>query len=312
MDTFNKEGSDIKELVMEAHDPGQKTDIKTDSLLKLVVKRFMRHKLALGGLCFVFIIVLTAIFAPFIAPFDPYEMMTDHPFMGEPTSKYLLGTDPLGRDVLSRLIYASRVSLLIGVGSTAISVTIGVTFGLISGYFGGWLDMIFMRMGDMLMSFPRMLLIMVMVSILSGGGLMTLITVMGFLGWPQVSRLVRGSVLSVKKMDYVRAGISMGFSSSRIIISHILPNVAAPIIVNATFSIARAMITEVSLSFLGMGVQPPTASWGNMLNNTQSLTVLLNTPSLWVYPGLMIMLTVMSFNFISDGLRDALDPNIKE
>jgi peptide/nickel transport system permease protein len=250
---------------------------------------------------------MAAFFAPLIAPFDPARMMADYPFMGTPNGKYLLGTDPIGRDNLSRLIYAARTSLAIGVLATAINVLLGGSFGLLSGYYGGWVDMIIMRLGDMIMSFPHTLLIMVVASTM-GSGILPLTIIMGFVACPRTARIVRGCVLSEKKMTYVMAGVALGFSNPRIMLSHIFPNIAAPLIVESTFNIARNMITEASLSFLGIGVQPPLASWGNMLNNTQSMTVLLNKPFLWLPPGLAIMLSVLSFNFLGDGLRDAFDP----
>jgi peptide/nickel transport system permease protein len=227
--------------------------------------------------------------------------------MGPPNGKYLLGTDPIGRDILSRLIYAARTSLMIGVGATAASSLLGGFLGLISGYYGGWIDMLVMRLGDMIMSFPRTLLIMVVAGI-AESGVIALVVIIGFVEWPRAARIVRGCVLSEKKMAYVTAGAALGFCNARIMFSHIFPNVAAPLIVESTFNIARNMITEASLSFLGIGVQPPEASWGNMLNNTQSMTVLLKKPFLWLPPGLAIMLSVLSFNFVGDGLRDAFDP----
>jgi peptide/nickel transport system permease protein len=276
-----------------------------ESYLKMIVKRFLKHRLAVAGMIVFLIIAIAAAFAPLIAPADPYEITGD--FGVEPSDKYLLGTDLVGRDIASRLIYAARVSLAVGLGSVAIYVCIGTVLGAISGYFGKWVDMVIMRVTDIFMSFPFLMVILVLVSIM-GPSLYNIILVLGLLGWPRIARLVRGSVLSIKEMDYVKAGIALGYTTPKIVFQHILPNCLAPILVNATFGIASAIIIEASLSFLGMGVQPPTASWGNMLTEAQSLTVLSTQLWLWVPPGVMILLAVLSINFMGDGLRDAMDP----
>ncbi len=268
-------------------------------------RRFKRHKLAVAGLVVIGILTLCAIFAPFITAYKP-TTVTDS-FGAAPSLQHWLGTDQVGRDQLSRLIYAARVSLAVGLGSIVISAVIGTVLGLISGYFGGWIDSIIMRLTDIFMSFPYIMLILVVASIV-GPGLTNIILILGVLGWPGVARLVRGNVLSVKESDYVKAGRVLGFGSVRIIFSHILPNVVAPILVYATSGVAGAILDEAALSFLGLGVQPPTPSWGNMLASAQSLTVLTSQPWLWVPPGVMIILIVLSINFVGDALRDALDP----
>lgn len=276
-----------------------------ESYLKMVTKRFLKHRLAVAGLIVFILITLCAIFAPWIAPHDPYEITGE--FAAPPSEEYILGTDQVSRDNASRLIYASRVSLAVGIGAVAIYVVIGTILGAMAGYFGKWVDMVIMRLTDIFMSFPYLMVILVIVSIM-GPSLYNIIIVLGLLGWPGIARIVRGSVLAIKEMDYVKAGIALGYSTPKIVFQHILPNCLAPILVNATFGIAHAIIMEASLSFLGMGVQPPTASWGNMLTEAQSLTVLSQQPWLWIPPGLMILLAVLSINFIGDGLRDALDP----
>lgn len=291
-------GADSDELSVE-------TAKASEKYLSLIIRRFKRHKMAVTGLVFVCVLLIIAALAPVIAPHNPYAV--ENSFGAAPSVKHFLGTDQVGRDVLSRLIYAARVSLIVGIGTMIISVSIGTVLGLISGYFGGTIDMIIMRITDIFMSFPQMMLILVIVSIV-GPGLMNIIWVLGFLGWPSVARLVRGNVLSIKEMDYVKSAVALGFSTPRLLFSHVLPNTTAPILVNATFGIARAIIYEASLSFLGIGVQPPTASWGNMLTDAQSLSVLTTQPWLWFPPGIMIILTVLAVNFIGDGLRDALDP----
>lgn len=282
---------------------------KEESYLRVIRKKFFKHKLAVFGLIVFSLIVLMALFAPLLAPQSPYSVNGD--FADQPSAEHLLGTDQVGRDLLSRLIYASRVSLAVGIGAVAIYVVIGTILGAVAGYFGKWVDMVIMRLTDVFMSFPYLMVILVLVSIM-GPSLLNIILVIGLLGWPSVARIVRGSVLMIKEMDYVKAGVALGLPSWKILFQHILPNCLAPILVNATFGIASSIILEASLSFLGMGVQPPTASWGNMLNEAQSLTVLATQPWLWLPPGLMILLAVLSINFMGDGLRDAMDPkNLK-
>jgi len=278
---------------------------KSESLAGTIIRRFLKHKLALVGTSLFFILGLMAIFAPLLAPYDPNAIVGS--FNQAPSSAHLLGTDQMGRDVLSRLIFASRISLVIGIGAVTINILIGTIIGALAGYFGGWVDMTINRIMDMFMSFPSLMVILVLVTII-GPGLINIILVLGLLGWPFVARLVRGSILSLKEQDFVKAGVALGYSTPRIIFNHILPNTIAPILVNATFGAASAILAESSLSFLGMGVQPPSASWGNMLTTAQSITALTNQPWLWIPPGIMIVIAVLSINFMGDGLRDALDP----
>lgn len=278
---------------------------RQESYARMVLRRFCRHKLAVAGAVFLAIVVVCALLAPWIAPYDPVQIQDA--FGAAPSAKYLLGTDKSGRDVLSRLIYASRVSLLVGVASTGIAMVIGVVLGLVSGYFGGWMDMLLMRITDMVMAFPYIMLILVVASLV-GPGMWNIIFILGFLNWPGVARLVRGNVLSIKESNYIKAAKVSGLSTPRILFGQILPNTVAPILVNATSGIALAILDEAALSFLSMGVQPPAASWGNMLNGAQSLTILTSQPWLWLPPGLAIVLTVLSINFMGDALRDALDP----
>lgn len=269
-------------------------------------KRFKRHKLAVMGLWFLAIVTMVAILAPIFAPFDPAEITGE--FSAPPSLQHLLGTDQVGRDVLSRVIYAARVSLAVGIGAVAISAIIGTVLGLISGYFGGMIDGIVMRITDMFMSFPYILFILVVASIV-GPGLTNIILILGVLGWPGIARLVRGNVLAIKQSDYVKASIALGYSTPRILFKHILPNTVAPILIYATSGVAGAILDEAALSFLGLGVQPPDASWGNMLSNAQSISILTDQPWLWIPPGIFILLTVLAINYIGDALRDALDPH---
>ncbi|WP_100486977.1 oligopeptide ABC transporter permease [Sporolactobacillus pectinivorans] len=277
---------------------------KEESYLHMIARRFFKHKLAVAGLVIFSLIILIALLAPVLSPYDPNKIFSE--FEAAPSSAHLLGTDTVGRDVLSRMIYGSQVSIIVGIGAVAIYVVIGIVLGLVAGYLGGWVDMLIMRITDVFMSFPYFMVILVLVSIV-GPSLLNITAVIGFLGWPAIARLVRGSVLSIKEMDYVKAGVALGYSTPKILFQHILPNALAPIVVNATFGVASAIIMEASLSFLGMGVRPPAASWGNMLTQAESITVLSSQPWLWIPPGLMIFLAVLSANFIGDGLRDAVE-----
>ncbi len=249
--------------------------------------------------------VLAAVMAPLLAPYDPSAI--EGKFSAAPNSQFLLGTDQIGRDELSRLLYASRVSLLVGFLATVISTAVGVVLGLISGYFGGWVDMVIMRFTDMVMSFPYILLVLVAAAIFRPG-MWNIILILGFVDWPGVARLVRGSTLSLRETNFVKSSIVAGMSKRHILFSEILPNTTAPILIYSTLVLAVSMLDEASLSFLGMGVLPPTPSLGNMLNGAQSLTVLTSKPWLWLPPGLTIMVLVMCINFIGDALRDAMDP----
>ncbi len=291
------------QLAARAADGGA-APMRHESQAQLIWRRYRRHVPAVIGTVIFVLIVLMAIFAPLISPYDPYRIFPV--FEEHPTAAHLLGTDRTGRDVLSRLIFGARVSISVGVGAVAVYVVIGVVLGLIAGYVGGWVDMVVMRVTDIFMSFPYLMVILALVAVL-GPSLTNIILVIGVLGWPTVARLVRGSVLSIKQLDYVKAGVSLGFHTPRILFGHILPNCLSGIIVNATFGVASAIILESSLSFLGLGVRPPTASWGNMLTEAQSITVLSTQPWLWVPAGLMILVAVLSINFMGDGLRDSIE-----
>ncbi len=283
----------------------KKRDITSESYGQTVWRRFRHHRLA--GVSLVVLIILggAALLAPLIAPYDPNAIVGS--FSGAPTKDFWLGTDQIGRDVFSRLLYAMRISLLVGIMATLISTVIGVVLGLVAGYFGGVLDMIIMRFTDMVMSFPYILLVLVAASIFKPG-LWSIILILGFVDWPGIARLVRGNVLSLRETNFVKSNIIAGMSLRHILFSEILPNTVAPILVYATSVVALSMLDEAALSFLGMGVQPPTASLGNMLNGAQSLTVLTRQPWLWIPPGLLIVILVIAINFIGDALRDALDP----
>ena len=284
----------------------KKKDITNESYLQTVFRRFRRHRLAMVSFVLLTILVGAAILAPWIAPYDPNAIVGT--FSGAPCPEHWLGTDQIGRDVLSRLLYAMRISLLVGVLATLISTVIGVMLGLVAGYFGGIPDMIIMRFTDMVMSFPYILLVLVAAAIFRPG-LWNIILILGFVDWPGIARLVRGNVLNLRETNFVKGSIVSGMPVRHILFSEILPNTVAPILVYATSVLALSMLDEAALSFLGQGVQPPTASLGNMLNGAQSLTVLTTQPWLWIPAGLLIVILVMAINFIGDALRDALDPN---
>lgn len=281
-------------------------DIGRENYWQTVWRRFRHHRLACFSLGVLAVVCSAAILAPVIAPYDPEQIAG--PFGAPPSLKFILGTDQIGRDMFSRLLYATRISLLVGVLATAISTAIGVSLGLLGGYFGGWLDIVIMRFTDMVMSFPYILLVLVAAAVFKPG-LWSIILILGFVDWPGIARLVRGNVLSLRETNFVKGSIVAGMPPRHILFSEILPNTVAPILVYATSVMALSMLDEASLSFLGMGVQPPAASLGNMLNSAKSLTVLTKQPWLWLPPGLLIVLLVVAINFVGDALRDALDPS---
>lgn len=281
-------------------------DIGRENYWQTVWRRFRHHRLACFSLALLAVICTAAVLAPVIAPYDPEEIAG--PFGAAPSLKFILGTDQIGRDMFSRLLYATRISLLVGVLATAISTAVGVILGLLGGYFGGWLDIAIMRFTDMVMSFPYILLVLVAAAVFEPG-LWSIILILGFVDWPGIARLVRGNVLSLRETNFVKGSIVAGMPTRHILFSEILPNTVAPILVYATSVMALSMLDEASLSFLGMGVQPPAASLGNMLNSAQSLTVLTKQPWLWLPPGLLIVILVVAINFVGDALRDALDPS---
>lgn len=296
--------------------------------LKLFWRRFRKRKLAVFGLIILIILYLSAIFAPFIAPYDPdgtsddlmfvdkapsYRVWKDYNINGDMAAfkPNYFGRDELGRDVFSRCLYAGRISLTVGFVSVGIYMVIGIIWGAVAGYFGGWVDNILMRIVDAIMSIPTMLLLITILAVFKPN-LYNVMIVIGLTGWTGVARYVRAEFLSLKKRDFVEAARCIGCKNSRIIFQHILPNALAPIIVAATMGIAGAILTESTLSYFGLGVQPPTASWGNMLTNAQELNTMIVSPWKAFYPGILIFITVLSFNFVGDGLRDALDPKLNQ
>ncbi len=271
----------------------------------MVAKRFCRHRLAVACLVILLGLILLAVFAPWIAPYGPTKISGG--FSKPPDAEHWLGTDQIGRDMFSRLLYAMRVSLLVGFLATVISTAIGVVLGLASGYFGGWVDRVIMSFTDMVMSFPYILLVLVAAAIFEPG-MWTMIIILGLVDWPGVARLVRGNVLSLRETNFCKSDVTSGMPGRYILFSEILPNTLAPVLVYATSVFAISILDEAALSFLGMGVQPPTASLGNILNGAQSITILTEKPWLWLPAGILIILLVMCINFVGDALRDALDP----
>jgi peptide/nickel transport system permease protein len=275
------------------------------------LKRFQRVLFSRGivvfGLIIILLVIVVAVFAPLLAPYDPYEQYWDQNLL-KPSSQHLLGTDSLGRDTLSRLIFGSRNSLMVGVVALGIAAIFGMSLGLIAGYFSGWVNTIIMRFIDSMMSFPMILLALVIAALL-GGGMRNVMIALGISMLPGYARLMCGQVLSVKENDYVLAEHASGAGHLRIMLRHILPNCFPPLIVMVTMQIGAAILAEAGLSFLGIGIEPPAAAWGLMVEDGR--THLMTNPILSFAPGLAIMFVVFGFNMLGDGLRDALDPRLR-
>jgi peptide/nickel transport system permease protein len=280
--------------------------------LPKVWKRFRRHPGAMVGSLVLTLLVLITVLAG-LSPYDP-EASSVTERLQPPSWRHLMGTDALGRDLLTRVLYGGRISLSVGLMVVTISVTVGVTVGAVAGYVGGQVDNVLMRVTDAALALPSLLVLILLSSILrevniplfQHNGVVTIAVVIGSLAWMTFARLVRATILTLRELDYVTAARSLGASGFRIVVSHILPNAIGPIIVEATLELAYAIIEESGLSFLGFGIQPPTPSWGNLLSNAQEH--FLKQPWLAIFPGLMIFLTIISVNYIGDGLRDAFDP----
>jgi peptide/nickel transport system permease protein len=274
-------------------------------MLSMFWRRFWRHKPALISLAVLFLLALACYGAPLFVSEDAANRIVVTEIRQPPSFKHPFGTDDVGRDIFLRTLYGGRISLRIGLLAALIAVAIGVTVGAVAGFNGGWIDNGLMRFTDALLSIPT-LFILIVLSRIVGQSVMTITVVIGVLSWMRVSRLVRANVLSLKERDFVLAAHSIGTGSGRILGRHVVPNTIAPIVVAATLGVGRAIIMEASLSFLGLGVQPPAATWGNMLNRAQAY--LTTAPWIAIFPGLLILITVLCVNFVGDGLRDALDP----
>lgn len=270
-------------------------------------KRFSRYKPAVFGLAFIILLVACAVFAPWIAPHDPEAVNSKLRGAG-PSAEFWLGNDDVGRDILSRLIYGSRIALIVGIGATTIAVTIGVLVGATAGFFGGKIDFLLSRLIDTLMAFPLLALLLTL-STVFGPSLRNVVIVIGCTVWASYARVVRAEVLSLRERDFVLAARSIGAHNRQIILRHLIPNAIGPVIILASLAVGGVIILESALSFLGLGVQRPTASWGTMLSDGRDY--LRNYPHIAVAPGIAIALTVLAFNLVGDGLRDALDPRQK-
>jgi peptide/nickel transport system permease protein len=276
---------------------------------RIIFDRFVRNKAAVIGFVVLALLVLAAIFAPFIAHHDPnaYNIPLQE---GQPSLAYLLGNDDLGRDELARMLYGARVSLLVGVTAMVVQLVIGVTLGAAAGFFGGWVDNALMRITDAFLAIPFLIALFVFGTLFSDGSVKAIVLLIAIFSWPNAARIVRGEFLSLKEREFLLASRTLGAGNLRLMFRHILPNAIGPITVTATLAVGANIIAESILSFFGFGLQPPTSSWGTMLNDSQSFIA--TDPLLVWAPGLAILITVLCFNLIGDGLRDALDPHMTE
>jgi peptide/nickel transport system permease protein len=301
------------EAVDKAHGESSLAQLEKGIEFRKIARSLFKSKAALAGLFILLIVIASALLAPYLAPHDPIAQDINNrlkPPVWDPkgSREHLLGTDHLGRDILSRLVYGARISLIVGLSAVLISGTIGILIGLIAGYYGSWLDDIFMRLADIQLAFPFILLAIAVVAVL-GPSLRNIIIVLGITGWVVYARVIRAEVLSVRELEFIEAIHALGGQNLRILFRHILPNVISPGIVIATLEVARMIILESALSFLGLGVQPPTPTWGGMLNDGRQY--LYNAWWLATFPGLAIMLTVLGINLLGDWIRDTLDPRLE-
>ncbi len=291
---------------MQQHNLSSSAKPRGESPWAVARRRLLRNKLAILAMFVLFLLVLMAIFAPYITKYDRDAINLLNQFQ-KPSAEHWLGTDDFGRDVFTRLVYGSRASLAVGLVSTGISIVIGVVLGVLAGFFGGWVDNVIMRLVDIFMCFPFFLMAIVMASIL-GPSIFTVMFVSGVLSWPSLARMVRAEVLALKKREFVEAARALGLTTYKMVVTHILPNIFSVIIVYATLGIAGGILGEAGLSYLGLGVKQPQPSWGNQLSAAQSMSTLMYYPWLWIPPGVMILITTLSINIFGDALRDALDP----
>jgi peptide/nickel transport system permease protein len=285
------------------------TRVQGRSPTREALRRLRRDRMAVGGIIFLLLVALVSILAPVLAPHDPIETNLAQRLVPIGTPGYLLGADELGRDILSRLIWGGRISLLIGFSAVMVAMMLGVMVGLLAGYFGGWVDTLVMRLIDILMAFPAILLAITIVASL-GPGLRNAMLAVAIVGIPYYARIVRGNVLSLREQEFIQAARVIGAPNVRIILRHVFPNTLAPLIVAATLDVGWFIMAAAGLSFLGLGAQPPTAEWGVMLSTGRQF--IRNAPHLSILPGTAIFLVVLALNFLGDGLRDALDPRLRE
>ena len=282
-------------------------DIEYSSYYKDSFKRFRKNKAAMTCLVIILLLIAVAFFAPLIAPYDPSHQDYQS-VLAQPNAKHLLGADEYGRDILSRIIYGTRISLSIGILAQLLASIIGITLGSLAGYFGGIVDAVISRIMEIFSAFPDLIFAMAIMTFL-GQGILNLYIALGFLTWVRTARMIRGAVIQLKEKEYVEASRASGGTSFRIIVKHLIPNCLSTIIVLVTLGIPHAIMYEASLSFLGLGIQPPTPSWGNMISAAQSVIGFL--PIYSIMPGVAIIITVITFNIFGDGLRDALDPKLR-
>lgn len=281
---------------------------KSEGLWKATFKRLIKSKISLLGTLIVLAFILTAVLAPLLAPYHPINDGSLVDRLKAPSASHLLGTDSQGRDIFSRIIYGAQVSVQVGVISVGIALVIGTLMGLAAGFYGGWVDSVLMRLVDIMLAFPSVLLAIAITAVL-GPELKNAMIAIGVVNIPSFARIVRSTVLSVKAMEFVEAARAVGATDVRIIFRHVLPNSLAPLIVQTTLSVGTAILDAAALSFLGLGAQPPTPEWGAMLSDGRSY--LQKAPWVMFFPGMAIMLVVLGFNLLGDGLRDALDPRLK-
>ncbi len=282
-------------------------DVPKTNELKRFFRVFFARRIVIIGLLIILLMIIAAIFAERIAPYNPYKANIGNA-LAPPSSEHILGTDSIGRDVLSRIIFGSRTSLIIGLSAIAIASTIGMSLGLIAGFYGGWVYAVIMRLIDALMSFPMILLALVIAALL-GGGMTNVIIALGISQMPSYARLMCAQVVSIKETDYIMAAHSLGSSNLRIMLVHIVPNCLPPLIVLVTMMLGAVILAEAGLSFLGIGIEAPTAAWGAMVSEGREYLV--SNPVMSIAPGVAIMLVVFAFNMVGDGLRDALDPRLR-
>jgi len=297
-----------KKVLLRESFGGDALTPEPESYGKMVWRRFRKHKLAMAGLYILIFMYALAIFAPVIAT-QSYEAVDPPNKLKAPSREHLMGTDHIGRDVFSRVMWGSRISLSVGFVAAAVAVGLGVLIGSTAAYFGGRVDDILMRFTEIVMAFPTFFLLLTIVFIVERS-IFNIMLVIGFTSWPSLARMVRGQILSLREQEFTEAARALGATDARIIFRHILPNAMAPVIVSTTMRIGGAILSESSLSFLGLGVPEPYPSWGSILNAGR--TYLLQAPWITTFPGIFIFLTVLAFNYVGDGLRDALDPRLKD
>jgi peptide/nickel transport system permease protein len=280
--------------------------IKESYFYQVFWQRFRGNRFAVAGGMVVLVLFLASVLAPYITPYDPDSLDLYHVLM-PPSSGHWFGTDELGRDVFTRVVFGAKISLKVGFVAVGIAVFVGTIIGLVSAYYGGWIDSIFMRFVDIMLCFPTFFLILAVIAMLEPS-IWYIMIIIGLTGWMGVARLVRAEVLSIRERDYIMAAKALGASDLRIIFRHVLPNALSPVLVSATLGVAGAILTESALSFLGIGVQPPTPSWGNILSAGKDYIEFAWWLSL--FPGLAILVTVLSYNLLGEGIRDALDPRL--